>query len=46
MLNRPSSRVPEECVLGTKKPGPIYLIMALFGLLFVGFGLFWISMMG
>ena len=32
---------PEECVLETKKPGPIYLIMAVFGLLFVGFGLFW-----
>ncbi len=37
---------PEECVLETKKPGPIYLIMALFGLLFVGFGLFWSSVAG
>src|SRR5688572_10449999 len=27
---------PEECVLETTKPGPIYLIMALFGFLFVG----------
>src|SRR5690349_2378769 len=32
---------PEECVLETAKPGPIYLIMALFGFLFFGFGLFW-----
>jgi hypothetical protein len=32
---------PEECVLETRKPGPIYLVMAAFGLLFVGFGLFW-----
>jgi hypothetical protein len=32
---------PEECVLETKKPGPIYLIMSVFGLLFVGMGLFW-----
>lgn len=37
---------PEECVLETRKPGPIYLVMALFGLLFVGFGLFWGSMTG
>ena len=37
---------PEECVLETKKPGPIYLIMALFGLLFIGFGIFWRSMRG
>jgi Protein of unknown function (DUF3592) len=35
---------PEECVLETRKPGPIYLIMAVFGLLFVGFGLFWDSL--
>jgi hypothetical protein len=35
---------PQECVLETKKPGPIYLVMSLFGLLFVGFGLFWQSM--
>lgn len=35
---------PEECVLETVKPGPIYLIMALFGFLFVGFGLFWSQM--
>lgn len=27
-------------------PGPIYLVMALFGLLFVGFGLFWDSVAG
>ena len=37
---------PEECVLETVRPGPIYLIMALFGFLFIGFGLFWRSMMG
>jgi hypothetical protein len=36
---------PEECVLETSKPGPIYLIMALFGFLFVGFGLFWMANM-
>ncbi|HEU0134413.1 MAG TPA: DUF3592 domain-containing protein [Allosphingosinicella sp.] len=34
---------PEECVLETKKPGPIYLVMALFGFLFVGFGAWWLS---
>ena len=34
---------PEECVLETARPGPIYLVMALFGLLFVGFGLAWSS---
>ncbi|HEX2763370.1 MAG TPA: DUF3592 domain-containing protein [Allosphingosinicella sp.] len=32
---------PEECVLETRKPGPIYLVMAAFGLLFVAFGLVW-----
>lgn len=32
---------PEECVLETKKPGPVYLVMAVFGLLFVGIGAFW-----
>jgi hypothetical protein len=37
---------PEECVLETRKPGPIYLVMALFGFLFVAFGLFWDSMAG
>lgn len=37
---------PEECVLETKKPGPVYLVMALFGLLFVAFGLLWGSMAG
>ena len=35
---------PEECVLETRKPGPVYLVMALFGLLFVGFGLLWGSL--
>jgi hypothetical protein len=35
---------PDECVLETRKPGPIYLVMSLFGLLFIGFGLFWGSM--
>ena len=37
---------PEECVLETTKPGPIYLIMALFGFLFIGFGLMWGSLAG
>ena len=32
---------PEECVLETKKPGPVYLVMAAFGLLFVAIGAFW-----
>jgi hypothetical protein len=30
---------PEECVLETRKPSPIYLVMSVFGLLFVGFGI-------
>jgi Protein of unknown function (DUF3592) len=34
---------PEECVLETSRPGPIYLLMALFGFLFIGFALFWLS---
>jgi hypothetical protein len=29
---------PEECVLESRKPGPVYLIMALVGLIFVGIG--------
>ena len=33
-----------ESVLETKKPGPTYLVMAVFGLLFVAFGLFWNSL--
>lgn len=37
---------PEECVIETARPGPIYLIMALFGFLFIGFGIFWMSSMG
>jgi len=37
---------PEECVIETTKPGPLYLVMALFGFLFIGFGLFWNSMAG
>ncbi|HEU0099286.1 MAG TPA: DUF3592 domain-containing protein [Allosphingosinicella sp.] len=37
---------PDECVLETAKPGPIYLIMALFGFLFVGFGLYWVANVG
>ena len=37
---------PDECVLETRKPGPIYLIMALFGLIFIGMGLFWGSIAG
>ncbi|MBV9371549.1 MAG: DUF3592 domain-containing protein [Alphaproteobacteria bacterium] len=35
---------PEECVLETRRPGPIYLVMAVFGLLFVGMGIFWLAM--
>lgn len=31
---------PEECVLETTRPGPIYLIMALGGLVFVAVGYF------
>ena len=41
---RYNPEAPEECVLETKKPGPLYLVMAVFGLLFVGFGLFWNSL--
>ena len=37
---------PGECVLETKRPGPIYLIMAVFGLLFDAMGLFWQSIAG
>ena len=37
---------PEEAVLESRKPGPVYLIMAPFGLLFVGFGLYWNSIAG
>jgi len=32
---------PEECVLETTKPGPLYLVMAVFGLLFVAAGIAW-----
>jgi len=32
---------PDEAVLETGKPSPIYLILALFGLPFVAFGLAW-----
>lgn len=32
---------PAEAVLESQKPGPLYLVMAAFGLLFVLFGLFW-----
>ncbi len=35
---------PDESVLETSKPGPIYLVMAAFGLLFVAAGLFWNSL--
>jgi hypothetical protein len=41
---RYNSEKAEECVLETAKPGPIYLIMALFGFLFIGFALYWLSM--
>jgi hypothetical protein len=30
---------PDECVLETRKPGPLYLVMAAFGLVFVAVGL-------
>jgi hypothetical protein len=42
-LVRYNPQDPKEAVLETKKPSPVYLIMAPFGLLFVGFGLFWNS---
>ncbi len=35
---------PSEAVLETERPGPLYLVMAAFGLLFVVFGLLWGSM--
>jgi len=35
---------PKESVLETQKPGPLYLVMAAFGLLFIIFGLFWNSL--
>lgn len=35
---------PSEAVLETQKPGPLYLIMALAGLIFIAFGLLWGSM--
>jgi hypothetical protein len=34
---------PAECVLETRKPSPLYLIMALFGFLFIAFAIFWLS---
>lgn len=34
----------EEAVLETTKPGPVYLVMAAFGLVFAGFGLVWTSL--
>lgn len=37
---------PEDCVLETRKPGPLYLIMALFGFAFIGFAIFWLSSAG
>jgi hypothetical protein len=40
-LVRYNPEKPDECVLETRKPGPIYLVMALFGFLFIGVGLFW-----
>ena len=35
---------PDEAVLETRKPGPLYLVMAAAGLLFIGFGLLWSSL--
>ena len=35
---------PSEGVLETEKPGPLYLVMALAGLIFIVFGLLWSSM--
>ena len=43
-LVRYNPEKPAEAVLETQKPGPLYLVMAAFGLLFVGFGLFWRSL--
>jgi hypothetical protein len=30
-------------VLETTRPGPIYLVMTVFGLLFMGFGAWWLA---
>ncbi|HEY5722622.1 MAG TPA: DUF3592 domain-containing protein [Allosphingosinicella sp.] len=35
---------PKEAVLESQRPGPLYLVMALAGLLFIAFGLVWGSM--
>ena len=37
---------PEEAVLETKKPGPLYLVMALFGIPFIVVGLLWSRIAG
>ena len=37
---RYNPEAPEECVLETAKPGPIYAIMAAAGLIWIGVGLF------
>lgn len=38
-LVRYNPQKPEECVLETKKPGPIYLVMAFVGLIFLAIGI-------
>ena len=43
-LVRYNPEKPAEAVLETEKPGPHYLAMSAFELLFVGFGLFWSSL--
>ncbi|HMJ92522.1 MAG TPA: DUF3592 domain-containing protein [Allosphingosinicella sp.] len=35
---------PKEAVLESRKPGPLYLVMALAGLIFIAVGLLWGSM--
>ena len=37
---RYNPQAPEECVLETAKPGPVYAIMAAAGLIFIGIGLY------
>jgi hypothetical protein len=37
---RYNPEAPEECVLETTAPGPIYAIMALGGLVFIGVGIY------
>jgi hypothetical protein len=41
---RYNPQVPEECVLETVKPGPVYAIMAAAGLIWIGVGLYFGSL--